>query len=175
MRSRPSSPLLQSDLAPLIALPSEPLTPHAPVDTNAERRRYCAPDMAFRHPMSVIEPAPDSRAVLLGILDWYRLLSPVRVRVDRVAYVAEAQTAFVDATQVFCVRWSPFGAAAARCVLCSFSFVLGSDPRASPQLHCPSHSMFPSDPHPFLAIGHSTHPRTHTHTPTHTQPYPHPH
>ena len=98
--------------------------------------------------MSVIEPAPDSRAVLLGILDWYRLLSPVRVRVDRVAYVAEAQTAFVDSTQVFCVRWSPLGTAAARCVGCSFGF--GSDPRASPQLHCPCQS--PLSLLPFLAL-----------------------
>ena len=96
--------------------------------------------------MSVVEPAPDSRAALLGILDWYRLLSPVRVRVDRVAYVAEAQTAFVDATQVFCVRWSPFGPAAARCVGWSsfFGFGFGFGPKSSvPSFIAESHFLLP--------------------------------
>ncbi|TFK80273.1 hypothetical protein K466DRAFT_605478 [Polyporus arcularius HHB13444] len=58
--------------------------------------------MAFRHPLCAVSPAPDSRADLLAILAWYRILSPVLVDIDAVSYDAERRTAYVEVTQVFC-------------------------------------------------------------------------
>ncbi len=72
--------------------------------------------MAFRHPLCAVSPAPDSRADLLAILAWYRILSPVLVDIDAISYDAERRTAYVDVTQVFCVRWSPFRRAPAKYV-----------------------------------------------------------
>ncbi|TFK82905.1 hypothetical protein K466DRAFT_499445 [Polyporus arcularius HHB13444] len=79
--------------------------------------KYYAPDMAFRHPLCAVSPAPDSRADLLAILAWYRILSPVLVDIDAVSYDAERRTAYVEATRVFCVRWSPFTRAPAKLLI----------------------------------------------------------
>ncbi|RDX40647.1 hypothetical protein OH76DRAFT_311169 [Lentinus brumalis] len=79
--------------------------------------KYYAPDMAFRHPLCAVSPAPDSRADLLAILAWYRILSPVLVDIDAVSYDAERRTAYVEVTQVFCVRWSPFRRAPAKLLI----------------------------------------------------------
>lgn len=67
--------------------------------------------------MCAVASAPDSRAAILSILQWYRVLSPVlSVRVTSVTYDAEKHCAFLDVTQTFHVRWSPFSPAPARCV-----------------------------------------------------------
>ncbi len=95
---------------------------HAPsertidIKSRRARCRYYAPNMAFRHPLCAVSPAPDSRADLLAILAWYRILSPVLVDIDAVNYDAERRTAYVEVTQVFCVRWSPFRRAPAKYV-----------------------------------------------------------
>ncbi|KAH9850915.1 hypothetical protein C2E23DRAFT_734028 [Lenzites betulinus] len=77
--------------------------------------KYYAPDASFRHPMCAVASGPDSRAAILSILQWYRVLSPVlSVRVTSVTYDAEKHSAFLDVTQTFHVRWSPFSPAPAR-------------------------------------------------------------
>ncbi|RPD54553.1 hypothetical protein L226DRAFT_539301 [Lentinus tigrinus ALCF2SS1-7] len=85
-----------------------------PESQNAAALKYYAPDVTFRHPLSVVASAPDSRAELLAILDYYRIISPVIVHIVHVAYAADTLTAYVDATQTFHIRWSPFKPAPAR-------------------------------------------------------------
>ncbi len=79
--------------------------------------RYYAPDMRFRHPLCVVPSAPNSRDAMLSILQWYRILSPmIKGDVSSVTYDAEKQIIFLDVTQIFHIRWSPFNPAPARYV-----------------------------------------------------------
>ncbi len=74
--------------------------------------------MRFRHPLCAVYRAPHSRDAMLAILQWYRILSPVlSVHVNHVTYDAEKNSAYLDITQVFHIRWSPFKPAPARYVL----------------------------------------------------------
>ncbi|TFK78424.1 hypothetical protein K466DRAFT_468829, partial [Polyporus arcularius HHB13444] len=71
--------------------------------------KYYAEDMRFRHPLCAVYRAPHSRDAMLAILQWYRVLSPVlSVHVNHVTYDAEKNSAYLDITQVFHIRWSPF-------------------------------------------------------------------
>ncbi|KAI0821791.1 hypothetical protein BC628DRAFT_1328692 [Trametes gibbosa] len=77
--------------------------------------KYYAPDASFRHPLCAVAAAPDSRASILAILQWYRVLSPVlSVHVSALTYDAEKHAAFLDVTQTFHIRWSPLHPAPAR-------------------------------------------------------------
>ncbi|KAI8977820.1 hypothetical protein BD414DRAFT_495727 [Trametes punicea] len=77
--------------------------------------KYYAPDAGFRHPFCAVDPAPNSRAAILSILQWYRILSPVlSLRVTSVTYDQEKHSVFLDITQVFHIRWSPFRPAPSR-------------------------------------------------------------
>ncbi len=80
--------------------------------------RYYAEDMRFRHPLCAVTRAPHSRDAMLAILQWYRVLSPVlSVHVNHLTYDAEKNSAYLDITQVFHIRWSPFKPAPSRYVL----------------------------------------------------------
>ncbi|KAI0755797.1 hypothetical protein C8Q74DRAFT_1305425 [Fomes fomentarius] len=71
--------------------------------------RYYAPDLKFRHPIC---------AAMLAILRWYRIMSPtLSVRVNGVTYDKEKNSMFLDVTQTFHIRWSPFNPAPARLVV----------------------------------------------------------
>ncbi|OSC98601.1 hypothetical protein PYCCODRAFT_1439115 [Trametes coccinea BRFM310] len=77
--------------------------------------KYYAHDAAFRHPFCVVEPSPGSRDAILAILQWYRILSPkLSVRVTSVTYDEEKHSVFLDVSQTFHIRWSPFNPAPAR-------------------------------------------------------------
>ena len=73
--------------------------------------------MSFRHPICAVAPGPNSRAKMLSILQWYRIMSPtLSVKATNVTYDEEKKEAFLDVTQTFHIRWSPFSPAPARCV-----------------------------------------------------------
>ncbi|OJT10823.1 hypothetical protein TRAPUB_12692 [Trametes pubescens] len=77
--------------------------------------KYYAPDISFRHPLCAVKSGPNSRDAILSILQWYRVLSPVlSVHVTSVTYDEEKHAAFLDITQTFHIRWSPFKPAPAR-------------------------------------------------------------
>ncbi|KAI0700822.1 hypothetical protein C8T65DRAFT_580020 [Cerioporus squamosus] len=103
--------------------------------------KYYVPDMAFHHPLCAVLPAPDSRADLLAILAWYRILSPVLVVINTVTYDAERHTAYVEATQVFSIRWSPFRPAPAR-LLVRFTLRPTSMPSPSPSPSEPAKTVY---------------------------------
>ncbi|KAJ8497053.1 hypothetical protein ONZ51_g767 [Trametes cubensis] len=64
--------------------------------------RYYAPDASFHHPLSAVKSAPNSRAAILSILQWYRVLCPMpSVRVTSVTYDEEKNSVFLDVTQSF--------------------------------------------------------------------------
>ncbi|KAI0327482.1 hypothetical protein GY45DRAFT_1327600 [Cubamyces sp. BRFM 1775] len=77
--------------------------------------KYYAPDASFRHPLCAVRSAPNSRAAILSILQWYRVLSPVlSVRANSVTYDEEKNSVYLDVTQTFHIRWSPLSPAPAR-------------------------------------------------------------
>ncbi|KAH9895885.1 hypothetical protein C8Q73DRAFT_745088 [Cubamyces lactineus] len=77
--------------------------------------KYYAPDASFRHPLCAVHSAPNSRAAILSILQWYRVLSPVlSVRATSVTYDEEKNSVFLDVTQTFHIRWSPLRPSPAR-------------------------------------------------------------
>ncbi|KAI0804667.1 hypothetical protein BC629DRAFT_1488797 [Irpex lacteus] len=77
--------------------------------------RYYAPDVSFKHPLCEVHPGPGSRDQLLGILQWYRVLSPtIKINTHQVTYDEEKAQVFIDVSQEFHVRWSPLRVAPAR-------------------------------------------------------------
>jgi hypothetical protein len=46
---------------------------------------YFTPDAGFRHPLCSVAPGPNSRENVLGIYQWYRVMSPkLEIDVDEV-------------------------------------------------------------------------------------------
>ncbi|KDR72799.1 hypothetical protein GALMADRAFT_734354 [Galerina marginata CBS 339.88] len=77
--------------------------------------KYFAADAAFRHPLYRVEPGPLSRERLLGIYQWYRIISPkIEVDIRDVFYDRLHDIVFVDLAQTLHFRFSPFNPIACR-------------------------------------------------------------
>ena len=86
--------------------------------------RYYAQDCAFWHPLCAVAPGRNSRAKMLAILQWYRIMSPaLEIHVSDATYDHAKMTAFLDITQTFHIRWSPLRPAPARYAHLPRSFV----------------------------------------------------
>ncbi|KAF9267144.1 hypothetical protein L218DRAFT_856441 [Marasmius fiardii PR-910] len=71
--------------------------------------RYLTHNVGFRHPICRVDPGPHSRDTLLGIYQWYRVLSPkIEARVENVLYDKENNIVFLEVVQKFHIRLSPF-------------------------------------------------------------------
>ncbi|EMD35742.1 hypothetical protein CERSUDRAFT_52662 [Gelatoporia subvermispora B] len=82
--------------------------------------RYFAPDASFRHPLAYVPSAPNSRAGILAIYRWYRIMSPhIKMDVTDVVYdgAHDPPRLFVKAEQVFHIRWNPFKPAKVPCIV----------------------------------------------------------
>ncbi|GJE95990.1 hypothetical protein PsYK624_121830 [Phanerochaete sordida] len=80
--------------------------------------RYYAPDAAFRHPLCRVWPGPNSRNAILGILQWYRVMSPIlKIDVPSYTYDSEKREAYIEVVQVFHIRYSPLAAHPARLIV----------------------------------------------------------
>jgi len=77
--------------------------------------KYYAPDAEFHHPMCSVSSSATSRQRILGIYQWYRVMSPqLKVEVKGVTYNSSTNEVFAEVVQVFHIRWSPFRAAPSR-------------------------------------------------------------
>ncbi|KAJ3544781.1 hypothetical protein NM688_g5702 [Phlebia brevispora] len=77
--------------------------------------KYYTPDATFRHPLCTVAGGPGSRDIILGILQWYRVMSPhLKIEVRGVTYNASKNELFVEVVQEFHIRWNPFPVAPAR-------------------------------------------------------------
>ncbi|KAJ3809965.1 hypothetical protein F5876DRAFT_77221 [Lentinula aff. lateritia] len=71
--------------------------------------KYVARDVGFKHPLCYVPPGRNSRDSLLGIYQWYRILSPKVIgRMHNVVYDKENHTLLLDMSQKFHIRLSPF-------------------------------------------------------------------
>lgn len=72
--------------------------------------RYFTPDAAFSHPIVRVSSSPKSRNYVLGIYQWYRIMSPnLKIHVNHVTYDKDLEMLILDATQEFHIRFNPFG------------------------------------------------------------------
>ncbi|KAI6104566.1 hypothetical protein EDD16DRAFT_262160 [Pisolithus croceorrhizus] len=71
-------------------------------------KRYYTPDASIRHPLTVVESGPASRDKLLGVFEWYRVISPGTVAtINEFVYDREKKVAFIDISQTFKLRIVP--------------------------------------------------------------------
>ncbi|KAL4247897.1 hypothetical protein ABKN59_007500 [Abortiporus biennis] len=92
--------------------------------------RYYAPDAEFHHPLCMVTSKPMSRDEILGIYQWYRILSPtLKVEVKDVTYHVEKNELFVEVVQEFHIRWSPLSPAPARLMVHLILSPSEEDPR----------------------------------------------
>ncbi|KAF8495883.1 hypothetical protein F5888DRAFT_505098 [Russula emetica] len=89
--------------------------PASPDVQQAAVRKYFTSNAGFRHPMYSVKPATNSRDGILGIFQWYHVLSRyIELYVDNISYDVEKSILFLDMAQVFHIRCSPFPPARTR-------------------------------------------------------------
>ncbi|KAE9394962.1 hypothetical protein BT96DRAFT_923202 [Gymnopus androsaceus JB14] len=72
-------------------------------------KKYVASDVGFKHPLCYVPPSRDSREILLGIYQWYRIMSPkIVAEIHSVVYDKENHIILLDVSQIFHLRFSPF-------------------------------------------------------------------
>ncbi|KAF9442709.1 hypothetical protein P691DRAFT_810225 [Macrolepiota fuliginosa MF-IS2] len=77
--------------------------------------QYMTSDVAFRHPICAVESGPNSRKTVLGIYQWYRVLSPhINLTVNSVVWDPQHNYVFLDIVQWFKLFFLPIGPAPAR-------------------------------------------------------------
>ncbi|KAL0569364.1 hypothetical protein V5O48_012599 [Marasmius crinis-equi] len=93
-------------------------TASSPDVQEATFERYVTHDVGFRHPVCRVNPGPGSRDQLLGVYQWYRIISPtVLARVENVVYDKENNVVFLEVVQKFHIRISPFRAQWSRLIV----------------------------------------------------------
>ncbi|KAJ7641511.1 hypothetical protein FB45DRAFT_825784 [Roridomyces roridus] len=75
--------------------------------------RYFTSDAGFRHPLCNVTPSPGSRDKLLGIYQWYRIMSP-HLDLTVTSVVQHNNVLLLDIVQKFHLRLSPLKPAPAR-------------------------------------------------------------
>ncbi|EIM84830.1 uncharacterized protein STEHIDRAFT_99669 [Stereum hirsutum FP-91666 SS1] len=89
-------------------------TPSPDVQKRALERYYTS-DAGFRHPLCTVPSAHNSRESVIGIYQWYRIMSPkIELEVNSVSYDKEKGKVFLDVTQKFHIRFNPLPATPAR-------------------------------------------------------------
>ncbi|KAF8639317.1 hypothetical protein AX17_001597 [Amanita inopinata Kibby_2008] len=77
--------------------------------------KYYTPDAGFRHPLSQVDPGPLSRESILGIYQWYRIISPnVSIHLDNIVYDEPHSVLLLDVIQKFHLFFLPMDPAPSR-------------------------------------------------------------
>ncbi|KAI0276335.1 hypothetical protein BGY98DRAFT_986404 [Russula aff. rugulosa BPL654] len=72
-------------------------------------RRYFTKDAGLRHPFFSIEPATNSRESILGVFQWYCVVSRyIELSVNNILYDEEKLILLLETSIVFHARYSPF-------------------------------------------------------------------
>ncbi|KAG8807921.1 hypothetical protein FRC18_005310 [Serendipita sp. 400] len=71
-------------------------------------QKFFAPDAGFRHPLCAVKREPGSRQSILGIYQWYRIMSPrIILEVKDVVYDRKRNVIFLEIEQKFHLRFNP--------------------------------------------------------------------
>ncbi|KAF8906970.1 hypothetical protein CPB84DRAFT_1704369 [Gymnopilus junonius] len=80
--------------------------------------RYMTPDVGFKHPVCSVNPGPNSRESVLGIYQWYRVLSPhIDIGIESVVWDPKQNVLYVEGVQWFKLFFLPIKPAPARLVI----------------------------------------------------------
>ena len=80
-------------------------------------RRYYVRDVSYRHPFFAVPRSANSRPALVGLFQWFRIVSPkYHVEVEQVTYDQDKDELFLVVVTTFRPRLSIFRAAPSRCV-----------------------------------------------------------
>lgn len=91
---------------------------HSPDVQAAAFQRYMSQDMGFRHPVCSIVPGPNSRNKVLGVYQWYRVLSPrIDIRIDSVVFDEARRLLYVEGVQWFKLIFLPVKPVPARLII----------------------------------------------------------
>ncbi|KAG0692976.1 hypothetical protein DFH29DRAFT_839440 [Suillus ampliporus] len=93
-------------------------TAHNPADLRAAVNKFYTHDASLHHPLSIVEHGENSKQDILGVYEWYRIVSPNTTSNVTVAlYDSKSKTTIAHVTQQFNVRISPFKAAPSRYII----------------------------------------------------------
>jgi len=80
--------------------------------------KYFAPNAELHHPLCVVLAGAHSRDDILGVYQWYRVLSPnLTLEIRGVTHNPSSNELFVEVVQNFHIRWSPLPSAPARLIV----------------------------------------------------------
>ncbi|KAK0500868.1 hypothetical protein EDD18DRAFT_1146286 [Armillaria luteobubalina] len=103
------------EISAVVSLITTAVTPEI---QQAGIQRYFTPDAGFRHPLCAVSSGPGSRERVLGIYQWYRVVSPkLELDVKSVVYDKEQGILILEVVQSFHFRLSPFKPAPSRLVV----------------------------------------------------------
>ncbi|KAF4622633.1 hypothetical protein D9613_009275 [Agrocybe pediades] len=80
--------------------------------------RYMTSDVGFQHPVCSVKPGPNSREAVLGIYQWYRVLSPhIEAKVESIVFDANLNLLYLEASQKFKLFFLPVKPVPARLII----------------------------------------------------------
>ncbi|KAL1698318.1 hypothetical protein EV121DRAFT_284786 [Schizophyllum commune] len=80
--------------------------------------KYFLPNAGFRHSLCRVEPGYLSRDNILGVYQWYRIMSPIlEAEIIDVVFNSETNVMYLEGSQKFHIRLSPFSPAPARIII----------------------------------------------------------
>ncbi|KAF8063323.1 hypothetical protein FPV67DRAFT_1700596 [Lyophyllum atratum] len=110
-----TSPLMQNPQNDIKDVLERICTAPSPDKQKKTIDKYFAEDVEMRSPFFHIPSAPLSREDVLGVYQWYRIISPDnQVKVTNLAFDQRNNTMFVEISQLSSIRYSPFRPAPSR-------------------------------------------------------------
>ncbi|KAG1769071.1 hypothetical protein EV702DRAFT_1142914 [Suillus placidus] len=89
-----------------------------PADLRATVKKFYTQDASLHHPLRIVEHGANSRQKILGMYEWYRIISPDTTSIVNVAYHDRKRHVLIaEVTQHFHIRINPFKAAPSRYIV----------------------------------------------------------
>ncbi|KIJ19592.1 hypothetical protein PAXINDRAFT_109016 [Paxillus involutus ATCC 200175] len=93
-------------------------TAQSPAILHQAIEKFFVADASLRHPLGIVESGPRSRESILKVYDWYRAVSPgTKSKLNGMAYDKENGVIYLDVTQSFGSRFTPFAVVPSRLVV----------------------------------------------------------
>ncbi|KIJ19591.1 hypothetical protein PAXINDRAFT_8079 [Paxillus involutus ATCC 200175] len=90
-------------------------TAQSPAILHQAIEKFFVADASLRHPLGIVESGPRSRESILKVYDWYRAVSPgTKSKLNGMAYDKENGVIYLDVTQSFGSRFTPFAVVPSR-------------------------------------------------------------
>ncbi|KAG2346242.1 hypothetical protein BDR05DRAFT_839657, partial [Suillus weaverae] len=89
-----------------------------PADLRATVKKFYTQDASLHHPLRIVEHGANSRQKILGMYEWYRIISPDTTSIVNVVFHDRKRHVLIaEVTQHFHIRINPFKAAPSRYIV----------------------------------------------------------